>query len=101
MKRLTFAPAARADLLAIARYIVEDNPERALSFVAAMEAKAHWGHPIGGLRSRYGQKRDCDPAGIVLRGCAHLSVLPEAEFLLPSPIAVRGVTLFPPRPTVE
>lgn len=40
MKRLTFSPAARADLLAIAGYIVEDNPERALSFVAELEEKA-------------------------------------------------------------
>ena len=40
MKRLTFSPAARADLLAIARHIAEDNPDRALSFVAELEAKA-------------------------------------------------------------
>ena len=40
MKRLTFSPVARADLLAIARHIAEDNPDRALSFVAELEAKA-------------------------------------------------------------
>ncbi len=40
MRLLTFSPAARADLLAIARYIAEDNPERALSFVAELEARA-------------------------------------------------------------
>ncbi|GBQ25592.1 plasmid stabilization system [Gluconacetobacter sacchari DSM 12717] len=40
MKRLGFAPAARADLLEIALYIAEDNPERAMSFVAELEAKA-------------------------------------------------------------
>ena len=40
MKRLGFAPAARADLMAIGRYIAADDPERALSFVAELEAKA-------------------------------------------------------------
>jgi len=40
MKLLTFSPAACADLLAIARYNAEDNPERALSFVAELEARA-------------------------------------------------------------
>ena len=40
MKRLTFSPAARTDLLAIGIYIAEDNPDRALSFVAELEAKA-------------------------------------------------------------
>ena len=40
MKRLGFTPAARADLLEIALYIAEDNPERAMSFVAELEAKA-------------------------------------------------------------
>ena len=40
MKRLGFAPVARDDLDAIALYIAEDNPERALSFVAELEAKA-------------------------------------------------------------
>ncbi|MFZ4411283.1 MAG: type II toxin-antitoxin system RelE/ParE family toxin [Paracraurococcus sp.] len=41
MKRLVFSPAARADLVAIALYIAEDNPDRAFSFVAELEAKAH------------------------------------------------------------
>lgn len=40
MKRLGFAPEARRDLLAIGLYIVEDNPERATSFVAELEVKA-------------------------------------------------------------
>lgn len=40
MKRLGFAPAARADLLAISLTIAEDSPDRALSFVAELEAKA-------------------------------------------------------------
>ncbi len=41
MKRLTFAPLARADLLAITRFIAEDNPVRAETFLAELEAKAH------------------------------------------------------------
>lgn len=40
MKRLVFSPAARADLLAITLYIAEDNPDRAASFLAELEAKA-------------------------------------------------------------
>jgi toxin ParE1/3/4 len=40
MKRLGFAPAARDDLRAIGAYIAQDNPVRALSFVAELEAKA-------------------------------------------------------------
>lgn len=40
MKPLGFAPVAREDLDAIALYIAEDNPERALSFVAELEARA-------------------------------------------------------------
>ena len=40
MKRLAFAPAARDDLLTIGAYIAEDNPARAESFVAELEATA-------------------------------------------------------------
>jgi toxin ParE1/3/4 len=40
MKRLVFTPAARDDLTEIALYIAEDNPIRAESFVAELEAKA-------------------------------------------------------------
>lgn len=40
MKRLVFAPLARDDLEAIGLYIAEDNPERALTFVAELEAIA-------------------------------------------------------------
>lgn len=40
MKRLGFAPEARADLAAIAVYIGRDNPDRALSFIAELEARA-------------------------------------------------------------
>lgn len=40
MKRLSFAPAALADLRDITLYIAEDYPERALSFVAELEARA-------------------------------------------------------------
>jgi len=35
---LEFAPAAEADLLAIADYIAADDPRRALSFVEELEA---------------------------------------------------------------
>jgi toxin ParE1/3/4 len=40
VKTLGFAPEARAGLIEIARYIAEDNPERALGFVDEIEAKA-------------------------------------------------------------
>ena len=40
MKRLGYAPEARRDLLMIGLYIAEDNPDRAESFVAELEAKA-------------------------------------------------------------
>ena len=40
MKRLVFAPAANEDLLTIGAYIAEDNPDRAESFVAELEATA-------------------------------------------------------------
>lgn len=40
MKRLRFAPAAHADLLAIGLYIAEDDPTRAESFVTELENKA-------------------------------------------------------------
>lgn len=40
MKPLIFAPAARADLRAIGAYIARDDPDRALSFVAELHAKA-------------------------------------------------------------
>lgn len=41
VKRLVFSPAAQAGLVAIALYIAEDNPDRAISFVADLEDKAH------------------------------------------------------------
>lgn len=40
MKRLGFAPAARADLMSIGSYIAEDSPARAVTFVAELESKA-------------------------------------------------------------
>ena len=40
MKRLGFAPEAVADLREIASYIAEDDPERAMSFVAELEERA-------------------------------------------------------------
>lgn len=39
MRRLEFAPEAEADLVAIALYIAADDPERALTFVAELEAR--------------------------------------------------------------
>jgi toxin ParE1/3/4 len=38
--RLTYLPAALADLREIAFYIAEDNPDRAVSFVDALKRKA-------------------------------------------------------------
>ena len=40
MTRLTYLPVAVADLWETALYIAEDNPERAISFVDALRAKA-------------------------------------------------------------
>ena len=42
MKRLGYSPEARADLRAIALYIAEDNPSRAVSFVAELKEKASY-----------------------------------------------------------
>lgn len=40
MTRLSYLPAALADLKAITLYIAEDNPDRALTFVDELRAKA-------------------------------------------------------------
>ena len=37
--KVTVSPAARSDLIEIAIYIAQDNPDRALSFVDELEAK--------------------------------------------------------------
>ncbi len=39
MARLVILPAARADLIEIADFIAQDEPRRALSFVAEIEAR--------------------------------------------------------------
>ncbi len=39
MRRLSILPAARADLIEIGDFIAVDNPERAVCFVAEIEAK--------------------------------------------------------------
>ncbi len=39
MRRIEFSPEARADLLDIADYIARADPERALTFVAELEAR--------------------------------------------------------------
>ena len=65
MKPVTFAPAARADLLAIGLYIADDNPERAESFVAELEAKTR----AIGERPLSFPARDDISGG--LRGAAH------------------------------
>lgn len=39
MPRLTVLPAARADLIEIADFIALDSPERAVSFIAEIEAQ--------------------------------------------------------------
>jgi len=40
MKPVEFSPAAHGDLRAIGLYIADDNPERAMTFVAELEARA-------------------------------------------------------------
>lgn len=39
MRHLVILPAARADLVDVADFIALDNPERAMSFLAEIEAK--------------------------------------------------------------
>jgi toxin ParE1/3/4 len=39
VKRVTFAPAARSDLLSIANYIAADNQERAVTFIDEIEKR--------------------------------------------------------------
>lgn len=39
MKPVEFSPAARADLVEIGLHIAQDNPDRAESFVAELEAR--------------------------------------------------------------
>ena len=41
MPCLVILPAAQADLIEIGDFIAQDNPERALSFLAVIEAKVH------------------------------------------------------------
>ncbi len=41
MARLRFTPAARDDLKGIRRYIAQDDPSRALTFVEEMRAHCH------------------------------------------------------------
>ena len=40
MKPVVFSPAASADLKAIGLYIADDNPDRAVTFVAELEMRA-------------------------------------------------------------
>lgn len=65
MKRVEFAPAARADLIAIGMYIAEDNAERAESFIAELEALAE---RIGEWPGSYPAK---DEISAGLRGATH------------------------------
>jgi toxin ParE1/3/4 len=58
MKTVTFRPAAEADLLAIAAYIAEHDPDRALSFVGRLRehCAALGAHPeLGRPRSEFGE----------------------------------------------
>lgn len=41
MPRLVILPAARADLVEIGDFIAQDNPGRALTFLAEIKAKMH------------------------------------------------------------
>jgi toxin ParE1/3/4 len=65
MKRLVFTPAARDDLMTIGLYIADDNPPRAESFVAELEAKAR--HLAENPRS-YPARDDISPG---LRAAVH------------------------------
>ena len=58
MKRCAFTEQAEADLTAIALYIADDNPTRALSFVAELRERCAEiaGHPDAfRLREEYGR----------------------------------------------
>lgn len=50
MARVVILPSARQDLIAIGDFIALDNPERAMSFVAEIEAKMN---AIAGQPGRY------------------------------------------------
>jgi toxin ParE1/3/4 len=65
MKRLVLSPAARDDLLTIGLYIAEDNPTRAESFVAELEAKAR---EIADWPSRFAAR---DDISLGLRAAIH------------------------------
>jgi toxin ParE1/3/4 len=65
MKRLVFSPAAREDLRAIGLYIAEDNPNRAESFVAELQAKAN---QLAAWPGSYPERDDISPS---LRAAAH------------------------------
>ena len=58
MKPAIFSPAAREDLLAIGLYIAEDNPYRADSFVAELEAKVS---SIGASPQSFPMRNDVSP----------------------------------------
>ncbi|MEP7004504.1 MAG: type II toxin-antitoxin system RelE/ParE family toxin [Sphingomonas bacterium] len=65
MKPVVFSPAASADLKAIGLYIADDNPDRAVSFVAELEMRAH---KIGERPLAFSARNDISPG---LRGVAH------------------------------
>ena len=60
MRRIVILPAARRDLIEIGDFIALDNPKRALSFVAEIEAK------ITAIAERPGRFRHATSS---MRGC--------------------------------
>lgn len=69
MRRLDFAPEARADLLDIAGYIARDDPERARSFVTELERRC------ADLLANPGSGRDRSELALNLRSKPHGSYL--------------------------
>lgn len=65
MKQLGFAPEALRDLRDIAGYIAEDNPDRAMTFVAELEAKAA---EAAARPDSFRERRDLSPG---LRAIGH------------------------------
>lgn len=69
MRRIVILPAARRDLIEIGDFIALDNPKRALSFVAEIEAK------ITVIAERPGRFPARDELHAGLRAARHASYL--------------------------
>ena len=58
MRKFIFSPRAALDLEEIGDYIARDNPQRALSFLAELEAQCH---RIAEMPSAFAKRDDIEP----------------------------------------